>query len=47
MLTAGTLDRLLVSLREGGRKIVTPELEMAYQPTDYGYAPHLLLDGPP
>lgn len=47
MLTAGTLDRLLVSLREGGRKIVTPELEIAYQPTDYGYAPHLQLDGPP
>lgn len=47
MLTAGTLDRLLMSLREGSRKIVTPELEIAYQPTDYGYAPHLKLEGMP
>ena len=47
MLTAGTLDRLLMSLREGGRKIATPELEIAYQPTDYGYAPHMKLDGMP
>jgi len=45
MLTAGTLDRLLVSLREGNRKIATPELEIAYRPTDYTHAPHLQLDG--
>ena len=45
MLTAGTLDRLLVSLREGSRQIETPDLEIAYQPTDYSYAPHLQLDG--
>jgi len=45
MLTAGTLDQLLVSLREGSRKIATPDLEIAYQPTDYSYAPHLPLDG--
>lgn len=45
MLTAGTLDRLLVSLREGSRKITTPDLEIAYQPTEYSYAPHLTLEG--
>ena len=45
MLTAGTLDRLLVSLREGSRQIETPDLEIAYQPTDYSYAPHLTLEG--
>lgn len=45
MLTAGTLDRLLVSLREGSRKIATPDLEIEYQPTDYSYAPHLKLEG--
>lgn len=43
MLTAGALDRLLVSKREGGKRIETPDLEIAYVPTDRAYAPHLEL----
>lgn len=43
MLTAGALDRLLVSHREGGKRIETPELEIAYEPIDRSYAPHLEL----
>jgi hypothetical protein len=41
MLTAGVLDHLLVSHREGGRRIDTEDLRIAYQPVDYPYAPGL------
>ena len=41
MLTAGGLDHLLVSHREGGRRIDTEDLRIAYQPVDYPYAPGL------
>ena len=44
MLTAGVLDHLLVSLREGNRRIESNDLRIEYQPVDYGYAPHLMLD---
>ena len=44
MLTAGVLDHLLVSLREGNRRIESEDLKFAYEPVDYGYAPHLMLD---
>lgn len=46
MLTAGVLDRLLISLREEGRKIESPDLRIAYQPIEYGYAPHIDLAAP-
>lgn len=46
LLTAGVLDHLLVSLRDGNRKIETPDLRISYKPVDYGYAPHLKLDAP-
>jgi hypothetical protein len=44
MLTAGVLDHLLVSLREGNRRIESNDLRIEYQPVDYGFAPHLMLD---
>ncbi|MFM8396682.1 MAG: hypothetical protein ACKOAH_02530 [Pirellula sp.] len=46
MLTAGILDHLLASLRDGNRRIESDDLRIAYEPVDYGYAPHLLLDAP-
>ena len=44
ILTSGILDRLLRSLHEKNRKISTPELRIAYQPTDYPYAPNIQLE---
>jgi hypothetical protein len=44
LLTAGVLDHLLVSLREGNRRIESDDLRIAYEPVDYDYAPHLMLD---
>jgi hypothetical protein len=46
LLTAGMLDHLLVSLREQSRRIESTDLRIEYQPVDYRYAPHLLLDEP-
>ena len=33
LLTSGALDALLVSRKQGGREIATPQLNIAYQPT--------------
>ena len=40
LLTTGTLDRLMHSLAEKGKRFATPELAIAYEPTDWPYANH-------
>ena len=49
LLTTGALDRLMHSLANDGQRYDTPELAIAYQPTDWPFAnhPQALLKLPP
>ena len=40
LLTTGILDRVMHSLANGGKRVETPELAVAYQATDWPFANH-------
>ncbi|MCC6508788.1 MAG: hypothetical protein IT423_06755, partial [Pirellulaceae bacterium] len=45
ILSSGMLDRLLTSRHQGGEKLETPELKIAYSPVDYAFGQASLLYG--
>ncbi|MBQ16294.1 MAG: hypothetical protein CMJ65_04125 [Planctomycetaceae bacterium] len=38
LLTTGVLDRVMHSVAQGGKRLATPELAIAYRPTEWGFA---------
>jgi hypothetical protein len=38
LLTTGILDRAMHSLNQGGKRLLTPELDIHYQPSPWGFA---------
>ena len=38
LLTTGILDAVMTSQHTGGKRVETPHLDIAYQPTDWPFA---------